>query len=746
MDELDEDSTIIGEHSASSTQPMELATQARADTSMKDDTSLTDNFRRSQTTGAGVRMLERLAARIPPEEPEPKRPRERSVDRNHAPQEEPEDRHAFLAERISIPLGTNKNRRKQMAGTNLVYDKCDAKTQAGLDKSRAKEWKKWMDFDAGVIVQGEALDDLMNEGYPTIPTQWIETDKNAHLIRQGKEHMHNPEYKSRMVACGHMEDSKGIRADSPTCATEGFNLICSFAACKKFRLKTGDLTNAYFTADPLDRLILMNPPRGGIPEMQGKGPYKIAANKPVYGTKDAGRRFYKTFRKRALEQGLVEARLCRSLYAYYKDTGKTELVILAGAHVDDIMWAADPTYEHIITEHLFKYFQLNHIHEGEFRFCGRDYKQGDDFSVYITCQNNIEKILPIKFERGTRGLDDKATASEISQARSVIGSMAWIARQSRPEFCYQTSRLQSVVTTSLVKHLIQCNHVLHDMQATATVGIYFKSGAFVFEEALLLSIHDASWANETKIIDHHIFPRRSQYGRINCLADPSLWDGEEGTIHFIGWKSGLIRKLCRSTFRAETQGCCYAMEAGVALRALITEIRGKKRRHDNNWEENCAQIMRHLWLTDCQSLHDHLTNASAAGCEDKRLEIDLEGLREYLWEYPDGTLKDYLTDDQHDKIRWIDTSAMICDPLTKAGPSVKGTEKFNQQLVQSMTTGILRLEASAESQLKKLSQQKARQAKALAKEQALDQVYELDEPDSKFIDMAMVTSHGYGTT
>ena len=135
-------------------------------------------------------------------------------------------------------------------------------------------------------------------------------------------------------------------------------------------------------------------------------------------------------------------------------------------------------------------------------------------------------------------------------------------------------------------------------------------------------MHDASWAYDEKIADGRIFPRRSQYGRISCLGDPKLWEAEKGVIHFLGWKSRIIKKVCRSTFRAETQGCVYGMEAGVALRALIAELRGKRMRHDSEWEENCAATMKHLWMTDCESLHSYLTNPAAAGTEDKRLEID----------------------------------------------------------------------------------------------------------------------------
>ena len=102
------------------------------------------------------------------------------------------------------------------------------------------DWKKYIDFNVTVKVQGEILDELIQEGHQMIPSQWIETDKKAHLKRPGFEHLHEPEFKSRLVACGHVEDAEDIRADSLTCSTEGFNLICSFAACRKLRLKSAD--------------------------------------------------------------------------------------------------------------------------------------------------------------------------------------------------------------------------------------------------------------------------------------------------------------------------------------------------------------------------------------------------------------------------------------------------------------------------------------------------------------------------
>ena len=142
--------------------------------------------------------------------------------------------------------------------------------------------------------------------------------------------------------------------------------LCSMP---KLRLKSADLTNAYFTADPIDRLLLLRPPKCGQPGEEGR--YALARQKPIHGTKDAGRRFYKTLRRRAIEAGLKESRLCRSFNTCRVDG---RVVMMVGAHVDDILWAGEPEYEYIMTD-LFKCFELNGIDEGDFRFCCREYSQ-----------------------------------------------------------------------------------------------------------------------------------------------------------------------------------------------------------------------------------------------------------------------------------------------------------------------------------------------------------------------------------
>ena len=50
--------------------------------------------------------------------------------------------------------------------------------------------------------------------------------------------------------------------------------------------------------------------------------------------------------------------------------------------------------------------------------------------------------------------------------------------------------------------------------------------------------------------------------------------------------------------------------------------------------------------------------------ENKRLAIDLKALRQYVWER-DGTRTGEIDSSSGDYPRWIDTSTMVVDPLTK---------------------------------------------------------------------------------
>ena len=77
-------------------------------------------------------------------------------------------------------------------------------------------------------------------------------------------------------------------------------------------------------------------------------------------------------------------------------------------------------------------------------------------------------------------------------------------------------------------------------------------------------------------------------------------------------------------------GINQGVEAGTRLRAAVVDMRGSLNLKD--WEQSSSSQMGHVWLTDCDSLYEHLISPKNNSVDNKRLAIDLMALRQYVWE------------------------------------------------------------------------------------------------------------------
>ena len=180
---------------------------------------------------------------------------------------------------------------------------------------------------------------------------------------------------------------------------------------------------------------------------------------------------------------------------------------MLATHVDDLMWTADPGYEHKVRK-VLETFDIRKIEQDEFRFCGREVKQNSKGDISVSCKSTTESILPINFQRNGRKNADKATDSEVGQLRSVVGSLAWICRQCRPELSYAVSRLQSMTTTANVGVLTFANKVLEEAKTSVARGLTYPAGLLNWEKSILVTISDASFASETRHENGRTMPRR----------------------------------------------------------------------------------------------------------------------------------------------------------------------------------------------------------------------------------------------
>ena len=136
---------------------------------------------------------------------------------------------------------------------------------------------------------------------------------------------------------------------------------------------------------------------------------------------------------------------------------------------------------------------------GTFRFCGKEFRQDEDFGTHVTAKNNTDRVQPTTYD-AKHGLTRKATADEIHQLRSVTQSLAWIARQTRPDLSYRKSKIQSTFENACVRDLRECNRIVKYATSTSTRGIYF-SPALSWDDAVVVTISDASFCQGQEQLD-----------------------------------------------------------------------------------------------------------------------------------------------------------------------------------------------------------------------------------------------------
>ena len=126
----------------------------------------------------------------------------------------------------------------------------------------------------------------------------------------------------------------------------------------------------------------------------------------------------------ATKKGFRENSILKALYALHNKEGR--LIALLCTHVDDPIWAAEPEAEPII-EQLLNQFSCGKVERREFRYCGKEIFQVDDYAITVTCKETTLKVKRI-FIAG-----EPLTEKDKTQLKSVAGILSWVSRQcSRP--------------------------------------------------------------------------------------------------------------------------------------------------------------------------------------------------------------------------------------------------------------------------------------------------------------------------
>ena len=580
----------------------------------------------------------------------------------------------FLARRTKAK--TNAARAKE-----LHLNKSTPERKQKMLAARAKEWMNWTSFEATTVLPPAEAAKFLKE-HPeveVIPTRWVDTLKS--------EPWEEDRHKARMVVRGDLEKDSELRTDSPTCSQQMLSFTLALAAGRRWPVFGGDITAAFLQGESITRQLVLSLPKDGVEGVE-EGSIMIA-NKPVYGTRDAPRGFWKKLAKTAKKHGLREVPFEPAAYSLSNNKG--ELLGLVVSHVDDLLWTGGPEMTEVMLR-LQQDLKFGSLDEGNFTYCGRLITQEAE-GIRVTCPNTAAKVRAIHLTAQRRKQRDlPATESETSQLRSVLGSLGWVGRVCRPDISYELSALQAAQKQASVQDLLDANRLLYYVQKTPEAGVFYKYGAVDIDRAILLSVTDASYAADYDTSSSgQVLGNRSQSGRLLFLADPSFLEKGEGEVYLLQHHSNGIRRVCRSTLQAETLNMVSGLEEAEHMRAVMF---GMRHVLQGDWQVRAMDAVTIQMLTDCRSLEAHLLQSGMGTTSDKRLSIDMSALRQMIWRengeaYGDPLNTDGIPAGATTKVEWIETKSMPADALTKRMRS--------EQLHLLMAKGTLKIDRDRSS-------------------------------------------------
>ena len=319
----------------------------------------------------------------------------------------------------------------------------------------------------------------------------VDTDKNAYLRRDNDYVSVPAKCKSRLVGCGNFETTEGLRTDSPADDVDSHNIVCSWCAQAHVSIHFCDFTNGYFQGQEIYRILLYRIPAEGIPEKGIAGGEILASRVPVYGTKDAGRGLWLRLKNTCKQFKFSLNQMQPTLFTLRDN--ESRIIAVMSSNVDDLLYGYLPQGAEAMNS-VLQQFLVGKEEHGNFRFCGREFRQDEDFGIHVTAKHNTERVQPITHDV-KHGLTRKATADETHQLRSVTQSLAWIARQTRLDLSYRISKIQSTFENACVRDMRECNRIVEYGTSTSARGVYF-SPAFSWDDAVVATISDASFCQE----------------------------------------------------------------------------------------------------------------------------------------------------------------------------------------------------------------------------------------------------------
>ena len=462
-------------------------------------------------------------------------------------------------------------------------------------------------------------------GQKLIDPRWVLTNK----VVLGEKEL---KAKARLCVKGFQDpDIDDIFTMSPTGGKLTWRVCISLCVQNNWAPYTIDVKTAFLQGKPIDREVYMKPP----PEMNLGADECLLLLKAVYGLGDAPRKWYETVKEHLFGLDLVMHKYDPGLFLMYDKDG-----FLAGfmfVHVDDFFYGGIEYFHAKVIASFEKVFPIRTKHKYNFLYLGMMietiYENGKIKEILVDQVAYIAGLTPIPVDKNAR--PPHMTPALHSEYRTLVGGMSWVVTQSRPDLAFDVSSISGSLASPMVEDLFRANKVLTRMQRTDIRLRY----PFLRGELSLIGFSDSSYAN---------LPGGATGGGLLWMM---VENGPDRTqrFHVLTWRCRRLKRVCRSTFAAETIAAAEALDELFLVTSLTNDTFDRLRKRT-------LVATPPTLCTDCRSLSDHVETRKLPVTE-KRLMVELSVITESV-------------DRDEVVLHWVATDVQLADALTKHTASI----------------------------------------------------------------------------
>ena len=520
-------------------------------------------------------------------------------------------------------------------GVEVSYHKLDETQRRAMDEAKAAEVQAWVASKVAKAAQAQISSDA------ALKMRWVYTFKAV------TDDPTKIKAKARIVVLGFSDPSLLEReTSSPALTRTSKMLLLNYAVARRWRIMAGDVRTAFLQAKSQDRVHpLYARPLPELAEAFGLTTGQmIELLGSAYGLTSAPREWYMDLSATLRSLG---AEVCATDPCLWRLIAKDGSVVgVLGIHVDDILLAGDEAHSEWVefVHRLHGSYQWAPWETDQFTHCGLGLRQLYDDSVMINHEEYCSNISQIEPRR--KGDEEFLREDELSQLRAVHGAIQWRVTQSAPHHAAKLSYLQSFLATKDYKAIDLTNKLIREVHASRHLSVGVHQLDAPAESLVMVGWSDAAVANRPD--------GASTGGHIYGFMRPEDVENGYGKVNVIGWKSGRLQRVARSSLAAETQALADMEQEIMFARLTWAELLGNR----VNLEQTVPAIKKipAVLITDARALFDALEKGSIASSgysmKDKYTALEMQALSQHVTE-------------QGSVLQWVDSDHQLADGLTK---------------------------------------------------------------------------------